>query len=140
MSSRRQARELALKVLYSLEIHPSDPDARIQDILALETLADPLADTRVFFRNLVWGVLDTRTDTDALINHHTRRWKVSRMAVVDRNILRMAAHELLRMPEVPAVVTINEAVDIAKKYGTRDSGAFINGILDSIRLSLGGKI
>lgn len=79
------------------------------------------------------GVLVQKARIDALMNQCSKNWKISRMPAVDRNIMRIAAFEMLEMEDIPASVSINEAVDIGKKYGTRDSGAFINGVLDRIR-------
>jgi N utilization substance protein B len=88
-----------------------------------------------FFRQLVTGVVAHRGSIDALIEGFSDHWKLHRMSCVDRNILRIAVYELMYRPDIPAKVSINEAIDIGKKFGTEDSGAFINGILDSIRLS-----
>jgi N utilization substance protein B len=96
----------------------------------------PSRKTRDFFLELVNGVLRGRVQIDALVERFSSNWKISRMAGVDRNVLRIAVYELLCCPDIPPKVTINEAIDIAKKYGSDDSGAFINGILDSIRLTL----
>jgi len=82
---------------------------------------------------LVEGVINHLDEIDTLIHSSSKNWKISRMPVVDRNIMRIAVYELLYCPDIPAKVSINEAVDIGKKYGTRDSGAFVNGVLDRIR-------
>ncbi len=74
-----------------------------------------------------------REEIDRLLDKWAKNWKISRMPVVDRNIMRLAVFELLRQSDIPATVSINEAVEIGKKFGTRDSGAFINGVLDRIR-------
>lgn len=86
-----------------------------------------------FFLKLIKGVLQKKDEIDGIIDQFSSNWKVSRMACVDRNVLRIAVFELLFMGDIPPKVTINEAIDIGKKYGTEESGAFINGILDSIR-------
>jgi N utilization substance protein B len=86
-----------------------------------------------FFDRLAAGVLENREMIDAIIERYSSNWKIPRMACVDRNVLRLSLYELLFCGDIPAKVTINEAVDIGKKYGTSESGAFINGILDSIR-------
>ncbi len=88
-----------------------------------------------FFTELVTGVMKERERIDAVIERFSSNWKMSRMSCVDRNILRIAVYELLYCEDIPAKVSINEAIDIGKKYGAEESGAFINGILDSIRLS-----
>jgi len=87
------------------------------------------------FSELVNGVLQNRRGIDRVIERFSSNWKMSRMSCVDRNILRIAVYELLNRSDIPAKVSINEAIDIGKKYGSEESGAFINGILDSIRLA-----
>ncbi len=86
-----------------------------------------------FFLELVRGVATSRREIDRVIEQHSSNWKISRMSCVDRNIMRIAVYELFFRDDIPAKVSINEAIDIGKKYGTEESGAFINGILDSIR-------
>jgi len=86
-----------------------------------------------FFLELVRGVAGSREEIDHIIEKYSSHWKISRMSCVDRNIMRIAVYELFFQNDIPAKVTINEAIDIGKKYGTEESGAFINGILDSIR-------
>lgn len=88
---------------------------------------------RLFAEPLIRGTLEHREELDALIQKHAKNWSLHRMAVVDRNLLRLAAYEMLYREDIPPVVSINEAVDIAKKYSTDDSGKFVNGILDSLR-------
>ena len=88
-----------------------------------------------FFTEIVTGVIKERRRIDTVIEGYSNNWKMSRMSCVDRNILRIAVYELLFRPDIPAKVSINEAIDIGKKYGAQESGAFINGILDSIRLA-----
>ena len=89
-----------------------------------------------FFYSLVNGILPMRSEIDGLIERFSSNWRISRMVCVDRNILRIAVYELLFCDDIPAKVSINEAIDIGKKYGTEESGAFINGILDSIRKAI----
>lgn len=89
-----------------------------------------------FFDHLVNGVLINKSHIDTVIEDYSSNWKLRRMACVDRNILRMAAFELLYCADIPAKVTINEAIDIGKKFGSPESGSFINGILDSIRIAI----
>lgn len=89
-----------------------------------------------FFKRLVLGVLKNKDDIDTLIEQYSNNWKVRRMACVDRNVLRLAVWELLYCEDIPSKVSINEAIDIGKKFGSTESGAFINGILDSIHLAL----
>ncbi len=89
-----------------------------------------------FFVRLTDGVLQNKEDIDRIIERYSSNWKVSRMACVDRNVLRLAVFELLYCEDIPTKVSINEAIDIAKKFGASESGSFINGILDSIRMAL----
>lgn len=88
---------------------------------------------QVFAEQLVRGVLQQRAALDSLINKLAERWRIDRMAVVDRNVLRIAAWELLHHAETPPVVAIDEAIEVAKRFGSADSGKFVNGILDGIR-------
>jgi len=89
-----------------------------------------------FFLKLVSGVLENRAEIDALIERFSKNWKINRMSCVDRNVMRIAVYELLYCRDIPPKVSINEAVDVGKKFGTEESGAFINGIMDSIRAAL----
>ncbi len=89
-----------------------------------------------FFLRLVEGVKEFQHEIDPLVERFSKNWKISRMSRADRNIIRIAVYELLYCDDIPPKVSINEAIDIGKKFGTEDSGAFINGILDSIRISL----
>lgn len=129
MSVRRRAREIALQVLYQLDIDPADPGK----VLALHwenfQSSEP---AREFCQRLVEGVLANQKEIDPLIEENSENWTLKRMAVVDRNILRLAAFELRYCPDIPFKVTLNEAIELAKKFGADDSGAFINGILDRI--------
>jgi N utilization substance protein B len=133
MGIRRKAREYALQALYYIDIRRDDsPEA-----LALyRSCFEPPALTVPFFNQLVEGIVKTRQRLDAAIERYSNNWKVSRMSCVDRNIMRMAVYELLYCEDIPAKVSINEAIDIAKKFGTEESGAFINGVVDRIRIAL----
>ena len=91
---------------------------------------------RPFLFRLVHGVTECEREIDSLIEQFSEHWKMSRMSRVDRNVMRIAVYELLYCRDIPPKVSINEAIDIGKKFGTEDSGAFINGILDSIRVFL----
>jgi N utilization substance protein B len=88
---------------------------------------------RLFAEPLIRGTLEKRDEIDEKIKKHAANWDLTRMAVVDRNILRLAIYEMLFREDIPPVVSINEAVDIAKKFSTQDSGKFVNGLLDKIR-------
>jgi N utilization substance protein B len=89
-----------------------------------------------FFTKIVQGVRLAQDEIDAVVERYSNNWKITRMSCVDRNVLRVAVFELLYCDDIPAKVSINEAIDVGKKYGTDESGAFINGILDSIRIAM----
>jgi N utilization substance protein B len=131
MGSRSKARECALQALYQLDTSAGSADAALAGILAhFEEPVDQ--DTSRFAEQLVRGVQGERTVIDELIQRTSTNWKLERMARVDRNILRLAVYEILRRPEVPLKVTLNEAIELGKKYGSEESSAFVNGILDRI--------
>jgi N utilization substance protein B len=127
---RRQARELALQALYAMDSAHDQAGAGLAAFW--ENFEAPL-DVRSFAEELVNGYLANHLLIDACIEEHSRNWTIGRMARVDLNILRIAVYELLHRPDIPRSVTINEAIEIAKKFGTDDSPAFVNGILDEIR-------
>ena len=102
-------------------------------------LPPPTADEaamRVFADPLIRGTLEHRDEADEVIKKHAKNWELHRIAAVDRNILRLAIYEMLHRDDIPPVVSINEAVDIAKKFSTQDSGKFVNGILDKVKSEL----
>ncbi len=133
MGDRRLSRELALQALFLFDVNKSDPDTWLDQFCAQRE--DELTEmVKPFFIDLVEGVLADWDDIDGLLNKSSKNWKISRMPVVDRNIMRIATFELLKRKDIPPSVSINEAVEIGKKFGTRDSGSFINGVLDKIRL------
>ena len=128
MKKRTRARELALQFLYQADLVAKGIDD------ADEFLRDEERDveTRRFAQRLIQGVLENREEIDKLIQDVAQNWNISRMAVVDRNVLRLATHELLHCQDIPPKVAINEAIEIGKRFSTQNSGAFINGILDRI--------
>jgi N utilization substance protein B len=129
MSIRRRAREIALQVLYQLDISHGDP----QEVLELYWLNfRPAPKAREFCQRLIEGVRRSQDQIDPFIEENSENWSLKRMATVDRNILRLATFELLYCPEIPFKATLNEAIELAKKFGSDDSSAFINGILDKI--------
>lgn len=136
MRRRSKARECALQILYEVEISRKDLNDCVENYWEDATLddvpADDRADVRKFATELVRGVLGHMEKIDAEIEKYAEHWKMSRMAVVDRNILRLGTCEILFVDEVPSKVAINEAVDIAKKFGDAESSKFVNGILDKI--------
>lgn len=129
MHTRRRGRELALKLLYGFDILPRDIDETLKEFWALTRYPKEI---RIFAEQLVRGTLAHKHEIDAFIAKNAINWKIERMALIDRNILRYAVYELLYEEMIPPKVTINEALDIAKKYSTPKSSAFINGILDHI--------
>lgn len=131
--TRHRARELALQALFSLDMVPSDTDETLDHFTGI---FHPQKKAIPFFHELVRGVMRHRPEIDALLERFSSHWKLHRMSCVDRNILRIAVYEMLHCPEVPWKVSINEAVELGKNYGTEESGAFVNGILDSIRMNL----
>ena len=132
MGIRRRARELAMQALFYMDMRGEDPEEMLE--LYCKCFS-PAKKAYPFFNKLVTGVLDTRDEIDGSIERFSSNWKISRMSCVDRNILRIAVYELVHCKEIPSKVSINEAVDIGKKFGTEESGAFINGIIDSIRIA-----
>ncbi len=155
MRMRREARERAVQFLFQHDVNPpQDLERAMNDFwdsqrtAALEQekgkatwgekieLPPPTAhetSVRLFAEPLIRGAIEHRERLDAEIARHTKNWDMNRMAVVDRNILRLAVYEMLFREDIPPVVSINEAIDIAKKFSTDESGKFVNGILDKIK-------
>ena len=132
MGSRRKARELALQALYRMDVNPCEPDTALRE---LDSRAGP--ETEEFALDLVKGTWKRLDEIDRLIRSASIKWDIARMAVVDRNVLRMATFELLDSEEIPARVVLNEAIEMAKSFGGEESGTFVNGVLDRIRYDLG---
>jgi transcription antitermination protein NusB len=155
MGKRREARERAVQFLFQCDVNvPKNLDEALsffwesQQVAALAEEKGPATwgqsperppptpeevDQRQFADQLIRGVLERRDELDARIKHYSLHWDLHRMATVDRNVLRLAIYEMLYRQDIPPVVSINEAVDIAKKFSTEDSGKFVNGILDKVR-------
>jgi len=130
MRRRTKARECALKILYAIDITKGDIEERIKDFWENnETVNHEIHE---FTEYLVNGTTKNQKLIDSVITKYAANWQLQRMAAIDRNILRMAAFELLFAAEIPPKVSINEAIEIAKRYGDKDSGKFVNGILDKI--------
>ena len=136
MGKRRSSRELALKFLYQFELNEGDLDEQIN--LFLVRNASP-EDVESFMKELVVSLIDKMEEIDEIIQKFSDHWILDRMTVIDRNILRMGTCELLFIFSTPPKVVINEAIDIAKKYGNEDSPEFINGILDKVYKEIGQK-
>lgn len=128
MGSRHHARERALQILFQYDIH-GKPGLWL-DLFWKEN--ESTDEVKAFAERLVAGVLEKKIELDALIGKYATNWKVSRMPIVDRNILRVGVYELLWMDDVPAKVTVNEAIELAKSFGDDDASKFVNGILDQI--------
>lgn len=154
---RREARERAVQFLFQHDLNPPENlDAALREFWETQRASahaeergpswgekqeppPPTAEEAAiqsFAEPLIRGALEHRTRVDEEIQKHATNWSLRRMAAVDRNVLRLAAYEMLHREDIPPVVSINEAVDIAKKYSTHDSGKFVNGILDQVRRGL----
>ncbi len=155
MGKRREARERAVQFLFQQDLSPVDDLPAALDrfwetqraaVIARDKgaatwgqpveLPPPSADEvaiRAFADPLIHGALQYRDEADEVIRKHARNWELHRIAAVDRNVLRLAIYEMLHREDIPPVVSINEAVDIAKKFSTQDSGKFVNGILDKVK-------
>lgn len=155
MGKRREARERAVQFLFQHDLNPpedltsaleqfwqSQRTAAIAEEKGGATWGQPVelpppttdeAAIRLFADPLIRGTLEHRNEADEIIRKHAKNWELHRIAAVDRNILRLAIFEMLHREDIPPVVTINEAVDIAKKFSTQDSGKFVNGILDKVK-------
>jgi transcription antitermination protein NusB len=155
MGKRREARERAVQFLFQHDLNPpEDLDAALNQFwdsqraaaiaeekggatwgqhAELPPLTADEASLRLFAEPLIRGTLQHRDEADALIKKYAQNWELHRIAAVDRNILRLAIFEMLHRDDIPPVVSINEAVDIAKKFSTQDSGKFVNGILDKVK-------
>jgi N utilization substance protein B len=155
MGKRREARERAVQFLFQHDLNPpedlekaleqfwdSQHAAAIKEEKGAANWGQPVelppptaeeAAMRLFADPLIRGALEHRDEADEAIKKHAKNWELHRIAAVDRNILRLAIYEMLHRDDIPPVVSINEAVDIAKKFSTQDSGKFVNGILDKIK-------
>jgi N utilization substance protein B len=158
MGKRREARERAVQFLFQHDLNPPDDIERalnefwesqraaaIAEDKGKATWGQPTelppptaseAEMRLFAEPLIRGTLQHRDVIDEHIKKHVKNWALHRIAAVDRNVLRLAIYEMLHREDIPPVVSINEAVDIAKKFSTEDSGKFVNGILDKIKAEL----
>ncbi len=145
---RRQGRELALKAIYGLHDGDAEPASFLQEFWANFRFRDDIlgephdepgaevpTEVRVFAEDLVTGTLGNLERIDQVIGEFSTNWSLERMSRVDLALLRMASYELLYRPDVPANVVINEAIEIGKTYGTKETSAFVNGILDKISRS-----
>ena len=136
MKKRTRARELALQALYQLDIQGETFAEEVSSFVHDE---EKDTETANFALSLVRGVILEQDVIDARIREVAQNWDLERMAIVDRNVLRMATQELMFMDEIPPKVSINEAIELGKRFSTKNSGAFINGILDRIKTGLAEK-
>lgn len=130
MGTRRKARELAVQLLYQHDLAKVDPEEGMR--LFWEYFPVDM-EAREFCTQLVLGTLDRLAVIDDLLSEASENWSLNRMSVVDRNILRLATYELVDRPEIPPSVSLNEAIEIAKKYSSPDAAVFINGVLDRVK-------
>ena len=129
MGARRKARELALQMLFQYDMAGNAPDTICA---TFEDLQKAKPNTREFAEKIFRGTVDHLAELDGMIQAQAENWRLSRMAVVDLNIIRMSVYEFLHEDDTPKLVIIDEAIEIAKKFGTQKSSQFINGILDGI--------
>lgn len=127
MGTRRRARELALQLLYQFELTDAAPEEMQSEF---EEWRNASENVREFADTLLRGTLARLGEIDEELGHQTTHWRLERLAAVDRNILRLAMYELIYEADTPHAVVIDEAIEIAKKYGAKDSGRFVNGVLD----------
>ena len=133
MSKRREGREAAIQYLHQLDIHGDRAADLLPDFWALRESPDKV---RAFAEQLILGVNRKLPELDERLNRFLQNFKLDRLNVVDRNILRLAIYEMFYNLEVPPVVAINEAIELAKRFGGQDSGKFVNGLLDKIKLEV----
>ncbi len=132
--NRRLIREVVMQILYAYDIRKEDIRKVAEGILPEEISSQPKA--RDFAFGLLEKIIPNLSLIDSKIRNHADNWELERMAIIDRNLMRIAIAEMLYFPDVPPKVSINEAIEIAKQYSTDKSGRFVNGILDAVRLEL----
>lgn len=131
MRRRTRAREVALQALYQADARSEEEHEDILEFIDREAGDDP--DVLSFARQLFLGTLEMQPKIDEIIGAAAQNWHMRRMALVDRNVLRMAVYEMIYVDDIPPKVSINEAIEMGKRFSTQQSGSFINGILDRIR-------
>ncbi len=136
MGTRRQSRELALQFLYQQDARSKYPSPLAEALDEFWNLQEYDKTSKGFSEDLIRGVSEHHEAIDTKIKAYTENWEFHRIAVVDRNILRLAIYELLYRNDIPPVVSINEAIELAKKFSTEDSGRFVNGVLDRVKKDL----
>jgi len=135
VTGRRQAREWAVQLLFQTEFNPDNLDQALTDFWNDEE-KKPSERDQTYVNEVVNGVIEKRRDIDRTISKYTENWDVDRLGVLDRTVLRVAVYEMLFRSDIPPVVSINEAVEIAKAYISKESGRFVNGVLDRIQKEL----
>jgi len=134
MRKRTKSREFALQVLYRMDVTKDPSDVSLDNFWLSQTDEEPEAQVKEFAIQLVKGVEQNRKAIDEKVSYYAANWQLERMAVVDRNILRLATFEILMCPQIPPKVSINEAIELAKKFSDVEASKFVNGILDKIKL------
>jgi N utilization substance protein B len=124
-----------VQILFALDLNPGELDTVFRNFWVEHNKSD--RKSRAFTETAVRGVVEHREEIDGRLKQHADNWDIRRMGVVERNVMRMAIYELLHCADIPAAVSINEAVDIAKYFSNTESGRFVNGILDRARKELG---
>jgi N utilization substance protein B len=135
MGKRREGREVALQLLFYWDLNLQEMPQE-KDLELFWGLCNVIPGTRSFATTVLNGVIANQATIDSKITRYTANYELKRISAVDRNILRMAIYEMLYSADVPPIVAINEAIDIAKKFGTEESGKFVNGVLDRVKLDL----
>ena len=129
---RRIGREAAIQFLYCQELNPEERAESLDSFWGVRPIRP---EARAFAEKLIEGVLEHEAEIDAILTEKLENYRIERLAAVDRNILRLAIHEILHRDDIPAPVSINEAIEIAKRFGSTESSGFVNGLLDSVRKS-----
>lgn len=129
---RRIGREAAIQFLYCQELNPDDQPESLEDFWDVRPIRP---EARAFAEKLIEGVQANAAEIDAILEEKLENYRIERLAAVDRNILRLAIHEILHREDIPGPVSINEAIEIAKRFGSTESSGFVNGLLDSVRKS-----
>ena len=127
--SRRKSREFAMQLLYQMELRCGEDRGEQLELAFSETETDYAPKDKAYIEDIVSGVFANLEELDAVVENNAKGWKLPRIAKIDLSILRLCIYEIRYRDDIPFIISINEAVELAKKYGTEDSGAFINGIL-----------
>jgi transcription antitermination protein NusB len=136
VGERRRGREFALQVLFQVDLGGEPVEAVLATFWTGKKCAE---EARLFAEDLARGTLAQISEIDAMLREGLEHWRLPRIAAVDRSILRLAVHEMLHHPETPPIVVIDEAIELAKRFGGDESGTFINGVLDGVRKRLAGE-